>query len=253
MAKKKVLVTGMSGKIGRAVLKRLGHKYDFTALNRHPMDGVRCVTADITDFASIRPHFEGQETVIHLAAALGSGEENIKDTIDRNVWGAYNVFEAARQAGVKRVIFASSGSVILSYTKESPWRELENGEYDELTPSWPMLTHESPVRPNTIYGCSKVWGEALGRHYSDAYGMSVICVRFGWIPETDRPGPVRTFAVWCSHNDASQMVDRCIEADDSLRFDIFFAVSDNKYGYRDLTHAKEEVGYVPQDRAEDYR
>ena len=252
MAKRKVLVTGMSGKIGRAVLKRLGDKYDFTALNRGAMAGVRCVTADITDFQSIRPHFENQDTVVHLAAALGPGED-VRDIVERNVWGSYSVFEAARQAGVKRVIFASSGSVILSHTLESPLRELESGEYDKLPNAWPMLTHESPVRPNSIYGCSKVWGEALGRYYSDVFGISIICVRFGWIPETDRPAATRTFAVWCSHNDASQMVDRCIEADDGLRFDVFYAVSDNKYGYRDLSHAKEVIGYVPEDRAEDYR
>ncbi len=249
---KKVLVTGMSGKIGRAALKRLGHKYDFTALNRNPMEGVRCVAADITDFESIRPSFEGQETVVHLAAALSEGE-NARDIIDRNVLGTYNVFEAARQAGVKRVIFASSGSVILGYTQESPWRELENGEYDKLPPSWPMLTHETPHRPNSIYGCSKIWGEALARHYSDAYGISALCVRFGWIPETDRPGPSRTFAVWCSHDDAAQMIERCIEAGEDVRFDVFYAVSDNRYGYRDLGRAKEVIGFEPRSRAEDYR
>ena len=71
MAKRKVLVTGLSGRIGRAVLKRLGDKYDFTAMNRNPMEGVRCVTADITDFDAIRPHFEGQDTVVHLGGGVG--------------------------------------------------------------------------------------------------------------------------------------------------------------------------------------
>ena len=252
MTKKKVLVTGMSGRIGGAVLKYLGQKYDFTALNRRPMDGVRCVTGDIADFNSIRPHFDGQEAVVHLAAALG-GVADARDIVERNIWGTYNVFEAARQAGVKRVIFASSGSVILGYTKESPWRELESGEYDKLPASWPLLTHESAVRPDSIYGCSKVWGEALGRSYHDSYDLSVMCVRFSWIPADDRPGPVRTYSVWCSHRDAAQMVDKCLTAPDSLGFDIFFAVSDNKYNYRDVSHAKEVVGYEPRDRAEDYR
>ncbi len=253
MTKRKVLVTGMSGRIGRAVLKRLGDKYDFTALNRNPMEDVRCVTADITDFDSIRPHFDGQDTVVHLAAALGSDTADPRDLVERNVWGSYNVFEAARQAGVRRVIFASSGSVILSHILESPLRELESGEYDKLPATWPMLTHESAIRPNSIYGVSKVWGEALARYYADALGLSAICVRFGWIPEEDRPEATRTFAVWCSHDDAAQMIDRCIEADDSLRFDIFYAVSDNKYGYRDLSHARDVIGYVPTSHAEDFR
>ena len=208
MTKRKVLVTGMSGRIGRAVLKRLGDKYDFTALNRNPMEGVRSVTADITDFDSIRPHFDGQDTVVHLAAALGAESGEVRDYIERNVWGTYTVFEAARQAGVRRVIFASSGSTIISHTLESPLRELESGEYDKLPTTWPMLTHESAIRPNSIYGVSKVWGEALARHYADAFGISAICVRFGWIPEEDRPEATRTFAVWCSHDDATQMVDQ---------------------------------------------
>lgn len=253
MAKRKVLVTGMSGRIGRAVLKRLGDKYDFTALNRGPMDGVRCVQADITDFAAIRPHFDGSDTVVHLAAALSSSNDDPRDLVERNVWGTYNVFEAARQAGVKRVIFASSGSVILGHTLESPLRELESGEYDKLPADWPMLTRGSEVRPNSIYGASKAWGEALARYYVDSFGMSIICVRFGWIPEEDRPADARTFSVWCSHNDAAQMVDKCIEAADDVRFDIFYAVSDNRYSYRDTSHAREVVGFVPQDKAEDYR
>ena len=246
MNKKKVLVTGMSGCIGGAVLRHLGQKYDFTALNRRPMEGVRSVTADIRDLASIRPHFDGQDVVVHLAASLGAKTTD-KDIIDNNVSGALNVFEAARQAGVKRVVFASSGTIILNYVLDSPWRELESGEYDKLPPTWPMITHESPVRPNSLYSCSKVWGEGVGRWYADSHGMSVICIRFGWVPANDRPDSIRGRSVWCSHRDAAQMVDRCVDAPDSLRFDIFFAMSNNKYNYRDITHARDIVGFEPQD------
>lgn len=252
MSKSKVLVTGMSGCIGGAVLRHLGHRYDFTALNRRPLEGVRCVTADIRDLASIRPHFDGQDVVVHLAASLGP-EATTRDIIDNNVCGALNVFEAAKEARVKRVVFASSGTIILNYVLDSPWRELESGEYDKLPPSWPMITHESPVRPNSLYSCSKVWGEAVGRWYADSYGMSVICIRFGWVPANDRPGTIRSRAVWCSHRDAAQMVDRCISAPDSLRFDIFFAVSNNKYNYRDITHARDVIGFEPQDNPDLYR
>lgn len=252
MAKKKVLVTGMNGRIGGAVLRDLGQKYEFTALNRRPMEGVRSVCADIKDLDSIRPHFDGQDVVVHLAAALGS-QSTAKDLIDNNVLGTHNVFEAAKQGGVKRVVFASSGAVIRNYVLDSPWRELESGEYGKLPPSWPMITHESPIRPHGVYGCSKVWGEAVGRNYADSHGISVICIRFGWIPENDRPGGIRTYAVWCSHRDATQMVDKSISAPDSLRFDIFYAVSNNKYNYRDITHARDVIGFVPQDNSELYR
>ncbi len=252
MTKKKVLVTGMSGCIGGAVLRRLGQKYDFTALNRRPMQEVRSVTADISDYNSIRPHFDGQDVVVHLAASLGP-DVTTKDIIDNNVSGTLNVLEAARQAEVKRVVFASSGAIILNYVLDSPWRELESGEYDKLPPTWPMITHESPIRPNGLYSCSKVWGEAVGRWYADSHGMSVLCIRFGWVPANDRPSTVRSRAVWCSHRDAAQMVEKCIDAPESLRFDIFFAVSKCKYNYRDITHARDVIGFEPLDNADDYR
>jgi nucleoside-diphosphate-sugar epimerase len=251
MPKKKVLVTGMSGRIGKAILKHLGPKYDFTALNRRPMEGVRSVTGDITNLASIQSHFQGQDVVVHLAAALSN--VSFDDILQRNILGTYNVFEAARQAGVKRVVFASSGSIVLNYTLDSPYRELESGEYHKLPPTWPKITHRDPIRPKDIYGASKAWGEALGRYYFDTHGISVLCVRFGWLPEDDRPSTLRTFSVWCSHRDAAQMVQRCIDAPHSVGFDIFFCTSDNKYSYRDLTHARDVLGYVPQDRAEEWR
>lgn len=247
-----VLVTGMSGVIGGALLKYLGNKYAFTALNRGASSNAASISADIADFEAIRPHFEGRDAVVHLAAALSSVADPM-DVLRRNVWGTYNVLECARQAGVERVVFASSGSVIMNYTKESPWRELESGEYHKLPSEWELINHESAVRPDSIYGCSKVWGEALGRYYYDEYGMSVICVRFGWVPSDDKPGPPRSYSVWCSHRDAAQMIDRCLEAPRNVGFDIFFAVSDNKYNYRDVSHAQKVIGYAPQDRAEDYR
>ncbi len=252
MAKEKVLVTGMTGRIGRVLLRHLGDKYDFTGLSRRPMKGVRSVTGDITDFDSIRPHFDDQEVVVHLAATLGP-DTTTKESIDGNVWGVLNVYEAASQAGVKRVVFASSGAVIRNYTLDSPWRELESGEYQKLPHTWPMLTHETPLRPKSLYGCTKVWGEAVGRWYADEFGLSVICVRFGEVSADDRPTEVRSYSVWCSHSDAAQMVDKCIQAPDDLRFDVFYAVSNNAYNYRDLIHSKQVIGFEAHDNAEDYR
>ena len=107
-----------------------------------------------------------------------------------NVVGTYNVFEAARLAGVPRVIFASSGATVAGWEKDPPLSHLVAGRYDEA-PSWPRLTHESPTRPGGLYGASKIWGEALARHYADAYGMSMLCIRIGRVLESDRPATVR--------------------------------------------------------------
>ena len=126
------------------------------------------------------------------------------------------------------------------------------GRYDEVA-SVPMLTHESPLHPSGIYGASKVWGEALGRHYADAHGLSVICVRIGRVTREDRPQSPREFAVWCSQRDIARFLERCIAAPPSIRFDTFFATSNNRWGYRDLTHARDVLGWEPLDRAEDQR
>ena len=106
---KRILITGMSGLIGgilRSHLEAVGG-YELTALNRRQVDGVRTVQADIGDLESIRPAFEGQDVVVHLAAHVAS--EPMEDVVRGNLAGTWNVYEAAREAGVKRVIFASSG------------------------------------------------------------------------------------------------------------------------------------------------
>jgi uronate dehydrogenase len=109
------------------------------------------------------------------------------------------------------------------------------------------------MRPNGLYGCSKVWGEALARHFADTTAMSMICLRIGHVSAGDRPVKPREFAVWCSRRDIAQAIERALAAPDSLRFDVFFITSENKWGYRDIEHARAVLGYVPEDRAEDYR
>jgi nucleoside-diphosphate-sugar epimerase len=246
-----VLVTGLSGLIGSALRKGLAGRYDLRALNRGPVEGIPCHRADIGDLTAIRPAFAGVDVVVHLAAIARSGAP-WDDILHHNIVGTYNVFEAARQAGVKRVIFASSGATVSNCERDVPYSDLVAGRYDEV-PSWPMLTHESPPRPSGLYGVSKVFGEALARHFADTSDMSMICLRIGAVTPEDRPTTPRHFAVWCSQRDIVQMIERCIEAPPSLRFDVFFVTSDNRWGYRDLDHPRSMVGYQPRDRAEDHR
>jgi nucleoside-diphosphate-sugar epimerase len=245
-----VLVTGMSGLIGAAVQKQLAGRYELRALNRRPVDGVRTFQADIADLDAIAPAFADVETVVHLAAAVGSPA--VDDVLRVNVVGTYNVFEAARRAGVRRVVYASSGAVVSAWERDPPYRELAAGRYDGLE-SWPLMTHETPVRPGGLYGCSKVWGEALARHYADAHGMSMLCVRIGHVTREDRPVSPRDFSVWCSQKDVARMVELCVTAPPSVRFDVFYAVSRNRWGYRDLEHARAVLGFEPEDSAETHR
>ena len=129
------------------------------------MPGVTCHQADISDLEAILPAFEGVDTVVHMAANIRGGWEEM---LHHNIIGTYNVFEASHRAGAKRVISASSGAVVAEYEQVMPYRALLAGAYEEAPETWEKFTRETPLWPRKIYGCTKVWGEALARHYSDS-------------------------------------------------------------------------------------
>lgn len=238
MTMSNVLVTGMSGLLGEAVRERLEGRYRLSALNRRQVPGVQTLQADIADLESIRPAFAGQETVVHLAAYRGY-EWN--DLLRTNIIGLYNVFEASRKAGVRRIIFARSGASIAGWQRVEPYKAIIEGRYEDAPASWPMLGHLSLSRPTGIYGCTKVWGEALAWDFAEAFGLSIICLRFGPITPSDRPTSRTTAPAWCSKRDAAQMGERCIDAPPELKFDIFNVISNNKWAVRDISHAREVV------------
>jgi nucleoside-diphosphate-sugar epimerase len=247
----RILVTGMSGLIGSALRRRLEGQYPLRALNRRDVPGVPCHRGDIADLGAIEPAFRDIDVVVHLAAAAGGGEP-WESVLRHNLIGTYNVFEAARRAGVKRVIFASSGATVTGYERDEPYASLVAGRYAGLT-SWPMLTHETPLRPAALYGVSKAYGEALARRYADEHGLSILSLRIGRVNAEDRPRSTRDFSVWLSQRDVVQILERAIAAPADLRSGIFFATSDNRWGYRDLTHARTVLGFVPEDHAEAHR
>ena len=117
--RQKVLITGASGLIGGLVIKNLGEKYEFTALNRRPLEDIASTQADISNFESIQMAFTDIDTVLHLGALATPGLTNNWDGIvSTNIHGTFNVYEASRIAGVKRIIFASSGGTIQGYEKD---------------------------------------------------------------------------------------------------------------------------------------
>jgi nucleoside-diphosphate-sugar epimerase len=248
MTPRRILVTGLSGLIGSAFRKHVEGKYALRALNRRAVPGVETHQADLGDLAAIRPAFEDVDTVVHLAAAAGDHQPP-EDIMRSNVVGTYHVFEAAREAGVKRVIFASSGATVSGWEREPPLSHLVAGRYEQAG-KITALSHETPLRPSGLYGASKVWGEALARHYSDTHGMSVICLRIGRVKAEDRPTTTRDAAVWCSQRDIVRMIEACVEAPDSLRFDVFYVVSKLRHGYRDVEHPRKVLGWAPMDSAD---
>ena len=130
MTPKKVLITGASGLVGKVFLEHAQEKYELSALNRRAVDGIECHKADITDLASIRSAFAGKDAVVHLAA-LAKSDAGFEEALSHNVIGTYNVFEAARRAGIQRVVFASSGASVMGWEAEFPYNTLIEGRYDE--------------------------------------------------------------------------------------------------------------------------
>ena len=263
----KILITGVSGLIGGLLARHLQQRggYEITALNRSPLEDFSCFQADIGDLEAIKPAFEGQDVVVHMSAFTvnsfnagnarsdfsGTPAEEWEGHLSYNIIGVYNVYEAARLAGVKRVVFGSSGAAIGGFSLVPPYDAIAAGRYEDVPADYPKITHEQ-VRPLGIYGAAKVWGEALGRHYSDTYGLSVLCLRIGSVRSDDWPNDPHRFSYYFSHRDILQMLDKCIEAPDDLLYDIFMATSDNKWSYYDLEHAREVLGYEPQDGADSF-
>ena len=257
MEKLKVLITGASGLIGGIAIKQLGDKYAFSSLSRSEVKGIPHLSADIaTSVEAIQPAFTGIHSVLHLAAgilprtALYEWPAQMRSTIQ----GTLNVYEAARIAGVKRVVFFSSGMTQLAYEWDpgSVYGILANGPDDKIPASWPILPNDAPVRPDTPYAVGKLFGENLGRYYADKYGISTIVVRLGAVLAGDKPTLRRQYPGYLSQADCISMIDKCLSATDSMKFEIVNALSNNKLRWRDTEHAKKVLGWNPTGRSDQY-
>ena len=173
----KILVTGMSGLIGGVAGQELARRgYEVSALNRQDVPGVPTTRASITDLDAIRPAFERIDCVVHMAAYLGPSDAA---QLSVNIEGTYNVFEAAKDAGVKRFVFGSSGATQMGYERAEPVLSMVEARYDDIPDPPGRVYHDSPGRPDSMYGVAKLAGEAMGRYYSEAHNMSVICIKLG--------------------------------------------------------------------------
>jgi nucleoside-diphosphate-sugar epimerase len=262
--KPKVLVTGASGLLGGLAIRDLSDKFEFSGLSRtrtadfaHTRspnldESVPWTPADITDFDAIAPAFAGRDMVLHLANYTGDAD-TWEQHLSSGIVGTRNVFEAARQAGAKRVVFGSTGDTMCGWEAEAPYGYLAAGKYDRVEPGWAKIDYTSPIRPNSVYGACKAFGEALGRVYSDLHGMSVIVIRLGAVLEPDGPVLRRHYPGYLGQQDYLSMVEKCLNAPASLRYDIFDAISNNQYKWRSTDHATEVLGWQPQQSAEDFQ
>lgn len=248
----RILVTGLSGLIGKALQPSLGSYSSVRSLNRSKVAGVDSVQASIGDYEEIRPAFDDVDVVLHLAAKAGE-RYSWDDLQSTNIQGTFNVLRAAVDAGCSRVVFASSGATVSGYEQMEPYKTLTSGVYDSAPARWALIDHTWATRPTGLYGTTKVWGEALCRHIADTTEMSVLCVRIGYVNRNDLPARPRDFAIWCSQRDIVSALLKSIDVQASRSFETIFVTSRNKWGYRDLSHAEQVVGFTPQDEAEAYR
>jgi NAD+ dependent glucose-6-phosphate dehydrogenase len=235
MAKKRVLITGAAGRIGSHLVEALKERYELRVLynrtvpDKPPVDDVH--VADVSDYAAVVPALQGMDAVVHMAADP-SPRATWDSVRDKNIAGTYNVYEAARAAGCNKIVFASTNHVMGMYDRDR---------------QWPIYA-DQPVRPDSLYGVSKAFGETLGRYYADQHGLSVICLRIGWfLPE---PRDEIGMWMWLSPRDCAQVVWRSIES--PLGYGVFYAISRNTRRHWDITETIERLGYRPEDDSEAY-
>lgn len=247
--KKKVLVTGMSGQIGGIIRRLLGNKYDLSGIDRTPVDGVPSTVADISDLDAIMPAFEGIDAVVHLGADP-SPRASWESILQNNLIGTRNVYEASRLSGVKRIVFASSNHAVGFFPlRQDPYKAIYDGRLGEVRRPFPPLTTDL-IRPDSYYGVSKAFGESLGSYFHDEYGISVICLRIGWVMTPDDPTfSPPSLSLWLSHRDAAQLIEKSVDAPLSVGFAVVNGESDNTLSIWDIEPTKQILGYEPQDNA----
>ena len=229
---KLILLTGAGGGVAQMIRPLLREHYRLRLSDRQPVadlqPGEEAVDADLGDMAAVGRAVAGVDGIVHLGGfSLESDWQTIRAA---NIDGAYNLFEAARLGGVRRIVFASSNHAMGFYPRSQ------------------TIPVDATVRPDSRYGLSKAFGEALGSLYSDKYGAEVLSVRIGHIvPE---PQNVRDLAIWLSPRDFVQLIGIGLETP-GLHHEIVYGMSDNARAWWDNANAR-RLGYRPQDRAEDH-
>jgi len=229
----RVLVTGAAGEIGTALRMGIAGRYRLRATDIAPLatiaSGEERAPADLCRPDEVLAVTRDIDVVVHLG---GIANEHTWERISAiNIGGTQAVLEAARQAGARRVILASSVHAV--------------GLYPRAT----RIGTDVPTRPDTFYGVSKVALEALGRLYADKWGLEVMCLRIASFQV--KPRDRRHLSTWLSPRDMVQLVTRCIETPvlGERRFMIVNAISANTRRWMDDTDWA-AIGYAPVDDAE---
>jgi len=229
---KKILLTGAAGGVGGVLRTEYRETYELRLSDIVAIDDCSpnetFIQADLADLEAARQIAAGVDGIIHLGGF--SVEGDWETILNANIIGARNLYEAARLEGVKRIVFASSNHAMGFYGRDE------------------TIDHTDQPRPDSRYGLSKVFGEALGRLYADKYGAEIFNIRIGNVG--DEPLDVRRLAIWISHRDIAQLIAIGLEHPD-ITYETVYGMSDNKRAWWDNANAV-RLGYAPMDKSEDY-
>lgn len=230
----RLLLTGAAGGLGRVLRPRLKaccetlRVSDIADLGAAaPGEELRRV--DLADKAAVLALLQGVDAVVHLGGL--STEHAFEAILPANIVGTYHVYEAARIAGTKRIVFASSNHVTGFYKQSE------------------TITPQMPPRPDGYYGLSKAFGENLAQFYWDRYGLETVSLRIGSsFPE---PKDRRMLATWLSFDDLERLVVAALSSP-TVGHTVIFGMSDNPLVWWDNASAR-HVGYRPRDSSETFR
>ena len=229
---KTILTTGAAGRIGTFLRPELAGKYKLRLSDIQPIRDLKpnetFIRADISKMADALRITKGVDAVVHFGGQ--SGEHDWEHILSANIIGFHNTLEAARRNGVKRFLLATSNHAVGFY------------------PCAQTIDHRVYPKPDSRYGVSKVFNEALASLYADRYGMEMFCMRIGNVNHA--PIDRRRLAIWISARDMAQLVTIGIERP-KLHFEVVYGISDNKRAWFDNANAR-RLGYRPQDRSEGY-
>ena len=230
----RLLLTGAAGGLGNVLRPRLGDiahtvRVSDVAELASASTGEEVVRCDLGDYDGMLALLDGVDAVVHLGGV--STEGPFEPILNANIRGAYNLYEGARQKGVKRILFASSNHVV-GFHKQTD-----------------RLDATAAMRPDGNYGVSKAFGESLSRFYFDRYGIETVCMRIG--SSFPRAIDHRMMSTWLSYDDLTELI-RCALFAPTVGHTIVYAASDNTPSWWDNRYAT-HLGWKPADSSERFR